>query len=159
LLDRVDEIVYFPDEIVMQEAEALELPAETLASERLQDQIALDRLQRDGLPLATVDALAAAGLVDLDHAIELDVISRTSWASARKSGSGRLSPAMSEKILRLARIQARAADTFGRDKARLWLLRPCEPLDNRPPLALLASESGARAVETLLGRIDHGIAA
>ena len=61
--------------------------------------------------------------------------------------------------LRLARIQARAADTFGRDKARLWLLRPCEPLDNRPPLALLASESGARAVETLLGRIDHGIAA
>jgi putative toxin-antitoxin system antitoxin component (TIGR02293 family) len=137
----------------------IELAAETLVSERLQDQVALDRLQRDGLPLATVEAMVTAGLIDLEHAIELDVISRTSWASARKSGSGRLSPAMSEKILRLARVQARAAETFGREKARLWLLRPCEPLDGRPPLALLASESGARAVETLLGRIDHGLAA
>lgn len=62
--------------------------------------------------------------------------------------------------LRVKRVLSMAIETFGnRDKALVWLRRPCAPLDDEAPLRRLDTEEGARQVETLLGRIAHGIAA
>jgi putative toxin-antitoxin system antitoxin component (TIGR02293 family) len=43
------------------------------------------------------------------------------------------------------------------EKAHNWLRRPNRALHNRLPMDLLETESGARVVETILARIEHGI--
>jgi putative toxin-antitoxin system antitoxin component (TIGR02293 family) len=40
--------------------------------------------------------------------------------------------------------------------ARTWLREPNPALGNRVPAELLATETDARAVETVLRRIEHG---
>ena len=53
-----------------------------------------------------------------------------------------------------------AEETFGsQEKAARWLRRPTVALDGEAPLDLLDTSEGSRAVETLLGRIDHGLGA
>ncbi len=62
--------------------------------------------------------------------------------------------------MRVVRLLALAEETFGnQDKAHAWLRRPTCALADERPLDLLDTEEGGRAVETLLGRIAHGIAA
>ena len=49
---------------------------------------------------------------------------------------------------------------FGdKQKAGAWLRRPSSALAGERPIALLDTDEGSRQVETLLGRINHGIAA
>ncbi len=74
--------------------------------------------------------------------------------------AARLTREQSDRIARVARITALAQEIFGAaDKAHVWLRRPTRPLDGKVPLDLLDSDIGAKAVEDLLGRIEHGIAA
>jgi putative toxin-antitoxin system antitoxin component (TIGR02293 family) len=42
-------------------------------------------------------------------------------------------------------------------KAARWLRKPNRALNGLEPLRLLQTETGGRAVEELLGQIDHGI--
>jgi putative toxin-antitoxin system antitoxin component (TIGR02293 family) len=63
-------------------------------------------------------------------------------------------------LLRVLRILALAEETFAnRDKAHLWLRCSTQALAGERPLDLLDTAQGCREVETLLGRIAHGIAA
>lgn len=66
----------------------------------------------------------------------------------------------SDKVLRLRRIAVYAEHVFGDPaKAYRWLRKPKRALNGETPVAFLASEAGARAVEGMLVRIDHGMAA
>jgi putative toxin-antitoxin system antitoxin component (TIGR02293 family) len=59
-----------------------------------------------------------------------------------------------------ASIEEHAAKTFGSpEKARCWLLTPHAVFDGKSPAMLLDSEAGRQLVETMLGRLDHGIGA
>jgi putative toxin-antitoxin system antitoxin component (TIGR02293 family) len=63
-----------------------------------------------------------------------------------------------DRVLRLARISAEADRVFGDSaKASRWLRRPNPALAGRAPIELLASETGAQAVDELLIQIDHGM--
>lgn len=65
-----------------------------------------------------------------------------------------------DKALRLDRIATLAERVFGeREKAHRWLRKPKQQLAGETPISYLASESGARIVEEMLYRIDHGMAA
>ncbi|MCA1527656.1 DUF2384 domain-containing protein [Bradyrhizobium yuanmingense] len=65
-----------------------------------------------------------------------------------------------EKALRLARVDRLAAHVFGdAAKAHRWLDKPKKALRGETPLAYLATEQGARVVEEMLHRIDHGMLA
>jgi putative toxin-antitoxin system antitoxin component (TIGR02293 family) len=65
-----------------------------------------------------------------------------------------------DKALRLERIAALAIETFGdSEKANRWLRKPKQQLNAETPLAFLGSEAGARVVEDMLRRIEHGIPA
>ncbi|MCP3371130.1 type II RES/Xre toxin-antitoxin system antitoxin [Bradyrhizobium cajani] len=65
-----------------------------------------------------------------------------------------------DKAVRLARIDRLAANVFGEAaKAHRWLRKPKKLLRGETPLAYLATEAGARVVEEMLHRIDHGILA
>ena len=78
--------------------------------------------------------------------------------SVKEGGSQPLSPEESDRFARVLRLVALAEETFGdRDKARLWLRRPNRALEGRVPLDLLDTDGGARAVETILSRITHGV--
>lgn len=87
------------------------------------------------------------------------VIPRTTLESKR-GPDARLSAQQSERILRIARVYARAAEVFGdRQRGEAWMARPSAVLDHHAPAELLDSETGARAIERLLGQLEHGIAA
>lgn len=130
-----------------------------LASQTLDAKLTIDMTVRDGLTLEIAKALNSEGTINFDAMIEHNVIPRKTWESALKSGAKVLTSTNSERVLRVARVTGLAIETFGRDKADIWMTRPAAPLGGQAPMALLATESGARAVELLLGRINHGFAA
>lgn len=114
-------------------------------------------LVRRGLPVSAVQHMLDSALLT---AAELDsiVLPRKTLAHRRRLGT--LTAEQSDRLLRAARILAAAETTFGsRQKAAAWLRRPTSALAGERPLHLLDTDEGTRAVETLLGRIDHGIAA
>jgi putative toxin-antitoxin system antitoxin component (TIGR02293 family) len=78
---------------------------------------------------------------------------------ARRKEAGRLQADESDRLLRLARIVGLAIQLFegGLGEARAWLLSPHAALGGQVPLAFAASEVGAREVENLIGRLEHGI--
>jgi putative toxin-antitoxin system antitoxin component (TIGR02293 family) len=59
----------------------------------------------------------------------------------------------------MARVAGLAIRLFegGLAEARTWLLSPHAALGNELPLEFATSEVGAREVENLIGRLEHGI--
>jgi putative toxin-antitoxin system antitoxin component (TIGR02293 family) len=69
-----------------------------------------------------------------------------------------LKPDESERILRIGRLYDRACEVLGSpEAARRWLVRPSRALGGAVPLAHADTEPGAREVEDVLGRIEHGV--
>ena len=117
----------------------------------------LVKLVRRGLPVGAVQFVLDSGFLT---PAELDrvVLPRKTLANRRRLGT--LTPEQSDRLVRVARVIAAAEVTFGsREKAGTWLRRPTIALADESPLDLLDTDEGAREVETLLGRIAHGIAA
>jgi putative toxin-antitoxin system antitoxin component (TIGR02293 family) len=86
------------------------------------------------------------------------VVPRRTFEHREKTG--RLTPEQSDRLARVLRLTALAERAFGDSaKAALWLRRKTRPLRDRAPLEMLDSDPGAKLVEDLLGRIEHGIAA
>jgi putative toxin-antitoxin system antitoxin component (TIGR02293 family) len=77
----------------------------------------------------------------------------------RRREGGLLEPAESDRILRVARVFAAAIELFEGDAAaaRRWVLQKQKALWDKKPLDLLATELGAREVEALIGRLEHGV--
>ena len=104
---------------------------------------------------AALSDLASHGYSE-DEIFALVVPKRT--LARRKAANEPLTIEETDKALRLARIAAQATRVFGEaDKAHRWLRKPKRELKGETPLAYLASEAGARIVEELLHRIEHGI--
>jgi putative toxin-antitoxin system antitoxin component (TIGR02293 family) len=110
-----------------------------------------------GLPFAAVGRFQRASGFTLDRVKRSVGISEGTFA--RRKRSGRLSPGESERLLRVSRLFERAAALYDgdRDGAREWLESPIPALGDQRPLDLAQTEPGAREVEDLIGRIEHGI--
>jgi putative toxin-antitoxin system antitoxin component (TIGR02293 family) len=77
---------------------------------------------------------------------------------ARRKREGRLDPSESERVLRIGRLLDQATEVLGGpDLARQWLKSPNRALGNKTPLEYADTEPGAKEVENLLGRIEHGV--
>ena len=78
---------------------------------------------------------------------------------ARRRVSRRLTPDESERLLRISAIFEDAVDLFEGDVAAAvnWLTTPRKALGDRAPLTYARTEPGAREVENLIGRLEHGI--
>jgi len=106
-------------------------------------------------PAGALAALAEQGYSE-DEIFKLVVPKRT--LARRRLMNDLLTVEETDKALRLKRIAAQALRVFGdRDKANRWLRKPKRELKGETPLAFLASEAGARVVEEMLHRIEHGI--
>jgi putative toxin-antitoxin system antitoxin component (TIGR02293 family) len=112
---------------------------------------------RRRLPLASLKGLALAGITEQE--IERFVIPQRTRRH-RQEKNQPLTVDESDRAVRLVRIQTLAEEAFGdKDKARVWLRKPLAALGKEAPLELAQTESGARVVETLLGKIAWGSAA
>jgi putative toxin-antitoxin system antitoxin component (TIGR02293 family) len=113
---------------------------------------------RGGFSFAQVAALAKEAGVATDELIASGIIPRRTFTHSKQNQ--RFTPAQSARLARFFRIQQKAKGTFGSaETAMQWLKRPTKPLHDNAPVSLLDTEEGARLVEDLLTRIDHGIAA
>jgi putative toxin-antitoxin system antitoxin component (TIGR02293 family) len=117
----------------------------------------LARLVRNGIPARSLTVLAnklhiATGV--LSH--KLGIPQRT--LSRRLSEGTRLTPAESDRAVRMARVLASAVELIGDEaKAIEWLATANRALGGERPLDLLDTDTGARMVEDVLGRIAYGV--
>jgi putative toxin-antitoxin system antitoxin component (TIGR02293 family) len=78
----------------------------------------------------------------------------------RESKKERLTIEESDRLVRMARVQALAEDVFeDSERANRWLREPLGELSSTAPLDWARTEAGARLVEEILAKIDWGAAA
>lgn len=116
----------------------------------------LARLER-GIEVGALERLREALGVSSAELLETLGIPERTWARRRREG--RLDRDESDRLLRVARIYGRALELLDFDAVvtRAWLGEPRRALGGKVPRELLATELGAREVEALLGRIEHGV--
>ena len=111
---------------------------------------------RHGLPYSVVEALAGAIGSRRELAQAAGIPAST---LARRKRAGRLTPAESDRIVRIARVvgMSHALMRGDLDTARRWLTTPHDLLNGESPLQRASTEIGARDVEQLIGRLRHGV--
>jgi putative toxin-antitoxin system antitoxin component (TIGR02293 family) len=77
----------------------------------------------------------------------------------RRKREGRLHPEESDRLLRASRVFGRAIALFEGDVegALRWLSSSQRALGGAVPLEMARTEIGAREVEGLIGRLEHGV--
>jgi putative toxin-antitoxin system antitoxin component (TIGR02293 family) len=117
----------------------------------------LAHLVRKGLPARSVTALAEKlHLGNSALSRKLGIPQRT--LTRRLSQESLLTPAESDRTVRMARVYASAIEMIGdREKAIEWLRTPNRALGGERPLDQLDTDTGARMVEDILGRIAYGV--
>ena len=115
----------------------------------------VERIQA-GLPVDAALALKAAlQLTNEELAALLGVSTRTlaRWSPGRS----KLDAVSGDRLVRTAQLFAIAGEVLEDDAAAVrWLRSPQPALGGAIPLAYVATDVGARAVEALLGRMEHG---
>ena len=111
---------------------------------------------RDGLPMAEFHAMR--GMLGLSEERIAALLGMSRATLHRRKKCGHLDRAESDRLVRYARLFSRAAATLGGpDGARSWLAAPAVAFHGELPLDYADTEIGAREVEALLGRIEHGV--
>jgi len=116
----------------------------------------IEKLER-GLTIATVHSLRVrANLTDAEI---YQLIAPRRTLNRREVSGQLLSSEEADKAVRVARVTARAQQVFSGQPsyAATWLRESKPSLGDRTPLQLLATESGALAVEEQLIGIEHGM--
>ena len=125
---------------------------------RLRTETDLVALVRRGVPAVAVERLLNATHLGFP-AIESHILPRRTY-NRRLQANQPLDPAESDRLMRFVRLVALAEETFGSlDKALTWFGRANHTLGDQSPLSFADTDLGVREVETLLGRIGHGLAA
>ena len=111
---------------------------------------------RHGISSQALDSmLKSISLSQSELAQALDIPERT---LARRKREGVFSREESAKLLRLARVAARAAEVFeDLNLAIAWLKAPAAALGDATPLSLLDTDIGADSVMDTLGRVENGV--
>lgn len=113
------------------------------------------RLVEGGLPTKVINHLVERGLTRREV---FDVIIPLRTLKHRKSRHQPLSKEESERVVRAARVLARAQAVLGDEQAALeWLRAPKRRFEGRAPLQMLSTEAGGRLVEQMLIQIDEGM--
>jgi len=117
----------------------------------------LMRALKSGLPYRALERFQRNSSLPFDLLIDLVDIPRRTLA--RRKRDGRLAPDESDRLLRATRVFARALTMFegDREAATEWLTTRQPALGGAVPIALAKTDLGAREVEALAGRLEHGV--
>jgi putative toxin-antitoxin system antitoxin component (TIGR02293 family) len=115
-----------------------------------------DRVQ-DGFPYKAFLSLTKTMEVSNQRLANLVQISDRTLI--RRSREGVLRTDESERLLRIARIYSLAVQLFEGEpsSAQSWLSRSNRALRGESPLEVAKTEEGAREVEYLIKRLEHGV--
>lgn len=123
--------------------------------DRFSPETLIHELQK-GLPFVELEALRASLGISMELLAQRVGISRPTLH--RRRGLGRLTSDESDRLVRFARLMGMAVHALGSENdARAWLGAPQYGLGGAVPLDYARTEIGAREVEDLLGRIEHGV--
>jgi putative toxin-antitoxin system antitoxin component (TIGR02293 family) len=115
------------------------------------------RVIEDGIPFGAIEAMARHTGLRIEELARLaDIPPRT---LARRRTEGCLDERESERLWRLATLIEKGIDLFdgSTPEALAWLQTPQKALGGAVPLAFARTEPGAREVENLIGRLEHGV--
>jgi putative toxin-antitoxin system antitoxin component (TIGR02293 family) len=112
---------------------------------------------REGLSYEAFERLR--GVLDLPAARAAELLQIPARTLARRRDAGRFEPEESDRLVRLARLVGLSLQLFegDLDGMRSWLTTPHAALADQVPLEFATTEIGAREVENLIGRLEHGI--
>jgi putative toxin-antitoxin system antitoxin component (TIGR02293 family) len=115
-------------------------------------------LVRSGLPTSVIEGLARSLGISQRELLAAAAIAPATLARRRNAG-GRLSPAESDRVYRIADCLGDAIRLFEGElgAARAWLMEPARALGGATPFDYLATEVGANEVRRLIGRLEHGV--
>lgn len=115
------------------------------------------RTVRSGLSAAAFDQFSKiAGVAREDLAKAVGLSLRT--VQRREETGAPLESGPSERLVRLAELYDLATQVIGdKDLARRWMQTPRPVFGEQTPFELAHSELGAREVEHLLHRVEHGV--
>ena len=114
------------------------------------------QLIRTGIPFKSVHVMMQnAGLSKEELLVPMGISKAT---FDRRKHQTRFEARESDRLFRLAYVLARATEVFGtREKAARWLHKPNRAMRSETPLSRLDTEVGFQEVNTILGRIEHGV--
>ncbi|HSP41852.1 MAG TPA: antitoxin Xre-like helix-turn-helix domain-containing protein [Luteolibacter sp.] len=111
---------------------------------------------RAGLPMA--EFRTARALLDVSEERLAGLLGMSRATLHRRKKSGHLDRAESDRLVRFVRLFARACEALGGEAgARSWLGAPAVAFHGESPLDFADTEIGAREVEALLLRLEHGV--
>jgi putative toxin-antitoxin system antitoxin component (TIGR02293 family) len=112
---------------------------------------------REGISFAAYERFLKT--TSLSREAAADVLQIPARTLNRRREEGRLHADESDRLLRVARLFARALELCEGDEsaARTWLTSPADGLGGATPLEYAATEVGALEVDALIGRTEHGI--
>ncbi|HEX3150853.1 MAG TPA: antitoxin Xre/MbcA/ParS toxin-binding domain-containing protein [Gemmataceae bacterium] len=110
-----------------------------------------------GLSLAALNSFVRNTTFSVTDAA--DLIGLPSRTLARRKIEKRLHPDESDRLVRAARLFVAVAELFegDADQARRWMSTPQPALGGEIPARFASTEVGSRAIEELVGRLEHGI--
>jgi putative toxin-antitoxin system antitoxin component (TIGR02293 family) len=116
----------------------------------------LARAVGKGLPFAALKYVVRHFPERQKSRVEQIVVPRSTLQ--RREVEGRLRPAESERLERIARLATLAEQVWeSPDEAQRFLTSPHPLLDNQAPLDLAATDLGTRRVEDLLWKLEHSL--
>lgn len=117
----------------------------------------LIRKVKDGLPYSAWEHFTR--FTGIPNEVAARIVHIPLRTLSRRKDEGRLQPDESDRLVRVSRIFFRARELFGMatPAARQWLTTPAPALGGATPLEYASTEVGSREVETLIGRLEHGI--
>lgn len=77
----------------------------------------------------------------------------------RRKKENKLTAAESDRLVSVSRLLLQAIELFEGDKEKAfrWFVQSNRALGKLSPLEMAATETGAREVENLIGRLEHGV--
>lgn len=117
----------------------------------------LIKMMEVGLPVRELTILQASLAVPAERLAPMLGISKATFHRSKGAGS-KLNSAVSDRVVRFARLLGKAVKVFGDlEDAKQWLNSSQFGLGGAVPLDYAKTEIGAREVENLLGRIEYGV--
>lgn len=115
------------------------------------------RAVKKGFPYRTFERFRRNTSLSIERALHLIDLPRRTLT--RRKREGRFLPDESDRLLRASRLFGKALALFegDRDAATEWLTSAQLALGGSVPLDLASTEVGAREVERLVDRLEHGI--
>lgn len=111
---------------------------------------------REGLPMEEFQA--ARGMLEVTDERLAELLGMSRATLHRRKKAGHLDRTESDRLVRYVRLFVRACEALGGEAgARSWLRAPAMAFRGETPLDYADTEVGAREVEALLVRLEHGV--